>query len=602
MNSTLLKKIAIACTVAAPGLLSAQIPFVDATSLIQSPNFFSGNSIGVCDMNGDKKDDIVRTDNDDMTICYWQSGGNFIDSTYTYALSDPWGMCVGDVNNDGFNDVQWGEGASSRLMVYNGSGGYTGSNVSTLTGAGSIFVQGCNFQDINNDGNLDMFICNDVAMSHIYIGDGNNGWTYNNSVEMPLATVPASDNSGNYASIWSDINNDGYMDLMITHCRQGVTSPFNDPRRVDQVFINNGDYTYTQDVTNWTNLLDGAQGWSTSFGDIDNDGDMDAFILNYDVNSRMYLNDGTGQFTTDIMSTCGIANTTTYFLENCTWHDFDNDCFVDLMITGDRHYIYRNNGDSTFTAVSPQPFPFQTSSTQRYMRAHAVGDLNGDGFLDVYGSYCAQYNSPSSSRFDHLWMNDSPNQGNTNHYIIFDLVGGGTSGYSNRNGIGAVVKIYGPWGVQVREVHGGEAYGIQNSFAVHFGLGQNTEIDSVIVEWPSGIVDQMMTLPADAHYTINEGGFPTSTGNINNHPFHMTMGPNPMSEQVTINLFNAEQEGGLDNLTLQIIDLNGKVVYSNASLNSNTVMISKASLAAGMYMVQVRNAEKVIDSQKLIVQ
>ncbi len=584
----------IGCTILAPGVVSSQIAFVDQTAaLLPNATFSSGNSIAVCDMNGDKKDDIVRTDNADMSILTWQAAGNFISNTYTYALSSPWGMCVGDINNDGMNDVHWGEGASARLMVWNGSG-YTGSNVTTLTGAGSIFVQGCNFHDVNNDANLDMFICNDVDMSHIYMGDGNNGWTFNNSVEMPLATSPASDNSGNYASVWSDVNNDGFMDLFITHCRQGVSNPL-DARRIDQVFINNGDYTFTQDVTNWTGLRDGAQGWSTSFGDIDNDGDMDAFVLNYDVNSKMLINDGTGVFT-DIMSTSGIANTTTTFGENVTFHDFDNDGFVDIIISGDDQYLYKNNGNYTFSIVSPNPWVYGTND----MRAHAVGDLNGDGFLDVYGSYCATYNSPSTTRRDKLWMNDCPNLGNTNNYIFFDLEGGGIPGYSNKNGIGAIVKIYGCWGVQVREVHSGEGYGIQNSFAVHFGLGACTSIDSVIVQWPSGIVDEMLTLPGDAHYTIVEGAFPTATGNINNHPFHMAMGPNPMSEQVTIQMFNAEQYG-LDNLSLEIVDVTGKVVYTEAKLNSNVVTINKSKLASGMYFVQVTNGDVLLDSQKLMV-
>lgn len=550
-------------------------------------------------MNNDKKDDIVRSfkpvsnqSTTYMNICTWQSSGSFDTASYTsISLSEPWGMCVGDVNNDGFNDVQWGEGASMRLMFWNGSG-YTGSNVTTAVGAGSIFVQGCNFFDINNDANLDMFICNDVGMSHIYMGNGANGWVYNNSVEMPLATAPvASDNSGNYASVWSDINNDGYVDLFITHCRQGVTNA-NDPRRIDQVFINNGNGTYTQDTTNWTGLLDGAQGWSTAFGDIDNDGDMDAMVLNYGVNSTLMMNDGSGVFTNQIASS-GIPNTTNYFGENVTFHDFDNDGFLDMLVSGDEHYIMQGNGNGTFNSVA-NPFVYGTND----IRAHAVGDLNGDGLLDVYASYCGLYNSPSSTRRDRLWMNTTPDSGN--HYIFFDLEGGGIAGYSNKNGVGAIVKIYGAWGVQVRVVHSGEGYGIQNSFAVHFGLGQNTSIDSVIVEWPSGIVDQMMVLPGDAHYTIVEGAFPTSTGNINNHAFHMAMGPNPMSEEATIQLFNVEQYG-LSNLSMEIVDITGKVVYANANLTSNIVVVNKAMLASGMYMVQVSNGDQRLDSQKLMV-
>lgn len=597
MNKTLLKKIAVASSIVMPGLMIAQsIPFTNQTNLLPSTTYSSGNAIGVCDMDGDHHDDIVRSDNTTMSICTWQGSGNFVENTYTYNLSSPWGMCVGDINNDGRNDVHWGDNGNSRLMVWNGTT-FVGSDVTTATSAGYIFVQGCNFHDINNDGNLDLFVCADTDMPHIYVGDGSNGWNFNQGL-MPLAAAPvASDNSGNYASVWSDLNNDGYMDLMITHCRQSVTT-FSDPRRRDQVFINNGDYTYSQDTTNWTNLCDGAQGWSSTFGDIDNDGDMDAFILNYDVNSHLWLNDGTGNFSTDIMSTSGIANTTSTFGENCTWHDFNNDCFIDLLITGDDHYLYVNNGDNTFTLDAPEPFVYTTSSTQRYMRAHAVGDLNYDGFLDIYGSYCGLYNSPSGSRRDKIWMNASIGAGNTNHYIVFDLVGGGIPGYSNKNGIGAIVKIYGPWGVQTREVHSGEAYGIQNTFAVHFGLGSATEIDSVLIEWPSGIVDQMLTLPGDQHYTVNEGGFPTSTGNINHHPFHMTMGPNPMNEQVTINLFNTESH---QNLNLQIVDVNGKVVYSNASITSNRVIVDGSALASGMYIVQVRDGEKMLDTQKLMV-
>jgi len=589
MNTIFRTTLAVSLVLSSGAAFAQSIPFLDQTSLLPTTTYHSGNAIGVCDMNGDKKDDIVRSDNTTMSVCTWQASGNFLENTYAYNLNGPWGMCVGDVNNDGFNDVHWGNYGSALLMTWNGSG-YTGSNVTALTSAGFIFVQGCNFQDIDNDGNLDMLICADTDMPHIYVGDGANNWTFNQSL-IPMATVPASDNSGNYASIWSDVNNDGYMDMMITHCRQGVTNS-SDPRRIDQVFINNGDYTYTQDVTNWTGLRDGAQGWSTTFGDIDNDGDMDAFVLNYDVNSKLLINNGSGVFTNAI-SGSGISNTTSFFGMNATFQDFDNDTYLDLLLTGDNHYLYKGNGNGTFSLVSPNPFPYSANT----VTSHATGDLNGDGFLDVYGSYCDVYNSPSA-RNDHLWMNACPQNGNTNHYIFFDLVGGATPGYSNRNGIGAIVKIYGPWGVQVREVRSGEAYGIQNSFAVHFGLGANTAIDSVIVQWPSGIVDEMTTIPGDAHYVIPEGGHPTATGNINKHPFHMTMGPNPMSEQVTINLFNTELYADLN---MQIIDVTGKVVYSQAKLSSNVVTVDKSVLAAGVYVVQVNNGRQLLDSQKLMV-
>jgi hypothetical protein len=573
--------------------LNAQaISFINQTSLLPSPTMSSGNAIGVCDMDGDRKDDIVRGVGNVTQYIEYQAAPNaaFTESSYANGIGDPWGMCVGDVNNDGFNDVLWGDYGNTIVLKRNGSN-YTDENITNTTAASFIFVQGCNFSDINNDGFIDAFVCNDVAMSHIYMNNAGSSWSFNNSNEMPLATTPASDNSGNYASIWTDVNNDGWMDLMITHCRQGVNNP-SDARRIDQVFINNGNGTYTQDVTNWTNLRDGAQGWSTAWGDVDNDGDQDAFVLNYDVNSKFMYNDGSGVFY-DHMNISGIPSTTSFFGENATFHDFDNDGYLDLLISGGNHFLYHNNGDSTFTAIS-NPFPFSGHS----ITAHAVGDLNGDGFLDVFASYCDIYNTPSSYS-DKLWMN---NTNNNNHYVFFDLVGGASNGMSNINGIGAIVKIYGPWGVQVREVRSGEAYGIQNSFAVHFGLGSANAIDSAVVIWPSGIVDVIASPSIDAHNVVNEGAFPTNINAANQyHPLQMFVGPNPMTEQSAITILNCSNYG-LEKLSLNIYDINGKVVYTELSLNNNVIYINRNTLSNGMYFVELSNGETRLATEKLFVQ
>lgn len=576
------------------GSASAQITFSDQSALLPTTAFHSGNSIGVCDMNNDRKDDIVRAQNNTMQYVEFQGLPNALFtelSSPSVPLGDPWGMACGDINNDGYTDISWGDGwGYTRISHWNGSN-YTGTNVTTLTSAIPDFPQGCNLHDINNDGFLDAFTCNDNRMPDIFQGDGTpNGWTWNQPM-MPLATVPASDNSGNYASIWTDINADGYIDLLITHCRQGVTVP-TDVRRIDQIFINNGNGTYTQDVTNWTNLRDGAQGWSTASGDIDNDGDMDLFVMNYDVNSHLWVNNGAGVFT-DIMSTSGIAATTTFFGTNATFHDFDNDGFTDLLITGDNHFIYHNNGNSTFTLVSPNPFPYSNHK----VTALAVGDLNGDGRLDGYASYCDLFTSPSSSRDDKLWMNTTSN---SNHWVMFDLIGGGIPGYSNKSAIGTIVKIYGPWGVQVREVRGGEAYGVQNTFAAHFGLGAETSIDSVVIVWPSGIVDRPVNNPVDGHIVVNEGSFPTSASAAYIHPFRLNFGPNPMQEQLTVNLYNTDAYG-LQNMTVEIFDLSGKIVYAKEGLESNSFVINREGMTAGVYLFNVRVGKNTIATEKLVV-
>jgi hypothetical protein len=577
------------------GISAQTVPFTDQSSLFVTPVFHSGNAVGVVDMNNDGKDDVVRASGNSTMYIEYQgvANGAFTEASFPSAsIGDPWGMCVGDYDNNGFNDVLWGDYGATRILTANATGtNYTSDDISTMSGGGFIFVQGCNFIDLNNDGKLDAFVCHDSGMPHIYVGNGTEtGWTFNQSL-MPLATVPASDNSGNYASIWTDVNADGLIDLMITHCRQGVSSG-TDPRRIDQIFINNGNGTYTQDVTNWTGLRDGQQGWSTGWGDIDNDGDMDAFVLNQTQNAKMQVNNGAGVFT-NIMATTGIANPTSFFGENATFQDFNNDGFVDLFLSGGDHKMYINNGNGTFT-LDANAFVYAGNT----ITAHAIGDLNNDGFLDLYASYCDIYNSANSSRSDKLWMNNSIAAGNTNHYIKFHLNGI----QSNKNGIGAIVKIYGPWGVQVREVRSGEAYGLQNSFTVHFGLGSATSVDSVIVHWPSGTMDETYSLSGDQTVTINEGGFPLSTNNIAQQSLLLNVYPNPMTDQSYIRLDHFASLG-LNNLSVNIYDLNGKVVYTENALQQSILVIDRSKFANGIYMVEVSDGKgQLVASQKLLVQ
>ncbi|MBI3510903.1 MAG: VCBS repeat-containing protein [Bacteroidetes bacterium] len=580
-----------------PVALSAQTitAFSDQTStLLTYTTCHSGNAVGVCDMNNDFKDDIIRDSANKKMFLEFQNAPNamFTNMRYVGSFGSPWGLCVGDYNNDGYNDVFQGSSTNAYLLTSNASTNFTYENVTLTYGGSSVFTQGCNFADINNDGSLDMFICHDTGMPKLYKGNGAfGGWIFDQTI-MPLATSPASDNSGNYASIWTDVNNDGYIDCMITHCRQSVTNPL-DARRIDQIFINNGNGTYTQDVTNWTNLRDGAQGWSTAWGDIDNDGDMDAFVLNYDVNSKLMINNGNGVFT-DVMAASGIPTTTTYFGENATWSDFDNDGYLDLLITGDNHYLYRNNHNNTFTNIST-PFPYSNNQ----IRGQGIGDLNGDGFLDVYATYANLYNSPSA-RNDKVWINT--NSTNGNHWVKYNLIGGATPGMSNKNGIGAIVKIYGSWGEQVREVRSGEGYGLENSLSVYFGLGSATNIDSTTIIWPSGIVDHMLGLGADAGYTVNEGQSPLSTHSIAQNPLNIGVYPNPSADgNVSIHLNNFAQYG-LNNLSLNVYDVNGKVVYSEAELKNSIINVNTSEFKTGMYFVQISKGDKRIAEEKMIVQ
>ena len=469
-------------------VLSAQTFFVDQTRLLTPAKHYSGVAIAILDMDGDGRDDIARMDEGNIVNIAHQNVPN---QPFGHLVVGPvaddsqWGICAADVDNNGMGDLMTG-GSYDGVKILRANADGTAFNT-TLYNSPSTFVQGVNFADINNDGWLDAFVCHDDAESRIYGNNGDGTFTYQ-PTWMDLTTVPVSDNSGNYGSVWSDVDNDGDLDLYIAKCRQGVNDP-TDPRRINQLFWNNGNGTYTQDTSNLSGLRIGAQSWTADFGDIDNDGDFDCFITNHDVPSQLLENDGAGHFT-DISATANLLDSITGLPIQGVFRDFDNDGFVDILIAGSEHHIFHNNGNRTFTQVVGLFDDHQIES-------FAVGDLNHDGFQDIYAGYAGIYTNPSNIP-DALWMN----RRNNNHFFGLTLQGV----QSNRSAVGAKVTLYSALGIQVREVRSGESYGISNSLQIHFGMGHLTQIDSVVVRWPSGQVDKLYQPIVDQYFIFKETG------------------------------------------------------------------------------------------------
>jgi hypothetical protein len=520
------------------GLVAQTVTFVNDDHLIGS---YALNSEVAVDMNGDHLDDYVRIASGGVGIDYQNGDGTFTSQFYSMGISNPpsWSVAAGDMDGDGFTDLVLGNGNRVSFLWANSSDGI---NITSFTEDNSdstyIFSQRSNVVDIDNDGDLDAFVCHDVDESHPYRNDGGRIMTLDQNFIVTL------DRPGNYASVWVDYDNDGDTDMFLTKCRGGASA--GDPNRDNAMYTNNGDGTFTENALD-IGMRDNAQSWSTVFEDFDNDGDFDAFIVNHTDQNRFMVNDGNGNFT-DMIATTGINAGDLGAWENQTG-DFNNDGFVDIFSELSKE-LYLNQGDGTFIGYD---LPFDEGG---------IADMNNDGFLDVV-------------RNNDLWIN----QGNSNNYVMAKLIGV----ESNIQGIGARVKIYGDWGVQMREVRSGQGFSHMSSLNAHFGLGSASSIDKIVVQWPSGNVDEIINPDINMLHVITEGDFPLNVTDFEINGLQAY--PNPTVDRLNFSV------AGLDQTAVQIFDINGRLALTTKIDNANGINV--AGLTSGVYFanLQVENKD-----------
>ncbi len=483
-NKNMVKQYALgaALLLCIPSALNAQFSFSNSTNL-KSSTTNSGGCMGVADMNGDGLDDMCILDKARFfKIDYQNPDGSFTLVDYgAVSTAGQWGWSLADTDGDGHRDMVSG---GSYDGVHYMRISEPGVGVLSSLNNGSIFMQCNNIVDINNDGHNDFFACGDDGPPKQWLNDGTGNLLYADIIDY--TSNPVSDMSGNYGSVWTDFDNDGDIDLYIAKCRQGVNNP-NDPRRWNRLFVNDGNGNFTERAEEF-GAQSRFQSWTVDFGDIDNDGDMDFMLTNHDGPIQLFENDGTGHFT-DISVGSGLQ-ISGFFLQS-KFVDFDNDGYLDLIVAGGLERIWRNNGDKTFTLVS-NVFP-----SNKAMHSFATGDLNNDGFIDVFANYGSSYINADMNNPDRLWMNNP----NGNNWFGVRLQGT----VSNRDAIGARVSIIGPWGTQMREVRSGESYGIVTTFMCHFGLGAETVIPTMIINWPSGLVETFTDIDANEVINVIEG-------------------------------------------------------------------------------------------------
>jgi hypothetical protein len=483
----------------------------------------SGSSECIVDMNNDQLDDVVFVNGNSITIRYQQADGSFTSQSYNVgnvSNAPSWSIAAGDLDNNGYNDLLYGGGGGASIIMANDNGtGYTHYSDNEY-----IFSQRTNMVDINNDGILDAFVCHDVDANVFYISDGNGGFTYNQG--------GLGENGGNYGSVWIDYDNDCDMDLFIAKCGSD---------NIDQLHRNDGNGNFTS-VAPAAGINDGSETWSSAWADYDNDGDMDVVIgasSTWNGSHKFYINNGDGTFT-NITEGSGIEDITTTGIENFPC-DFNNDGFVDMVGLGS--VIMINDGDMTFT---PADCPFYSGP---------AGDLNHDGYMDFFEGGTIYYNTMEG-----------------NNWLIVSTVGT----ESNKNGIGARITVNSALGTQIRDVRSAQAFSPMQTLNAHFGLAQDTEIESIHVCWPSGIEDVIYNPSINTHLTIVEG----STVNVEENDMNeLIVYPNPATDRIQF-----KGDRNVAGMNYRVIDSTGRLITQGrlAALELNI-----AELPAGLYTISI---------------
>src|SRR5262245_20835800 len=386
--------------------------------------------------------------------------------------------CVwADFDNDGDLDlfVSVGLGANDVLYRNDGGGVFTRLTNSPPVQSGGN-SRGCAWADFDNDGWVDLFVANEQSQNNfLFRNNGGNGFT------RILTGAIATDRGNSYGCSWADYDNDGYQDLFVAN--NGVRS---------FLYHNEGNGTFLK-ITNGATFTNIASSAGCAWGDYDNDGYLDLFVANLGQRNFLYHNNRDGTFS--LIRDAGHGQETSYSWGGA-WADFDNDGHLDLFVvngqpngTGVKDFLYRNRGDGTFEKMTLGSLVNDTSAGD----GCAWGDFDNDGFLDLFVT-----NINGQNNF--LYCNN----GNSNHWLVIQCEGR----ISNRSAIGTrldlTAEIAGVPVRQIREISAGSGYGSQNSLLVHFGVGQTTNILSLRIRWPSGIVQDLANLPVDQRLVVRE--------------------------------------------------------------------------------------------------
>jgi hypothetical protein len=465
--------------------------------------------------------------------------GTFSDVTAHAGLLDTgWaqGVCVGDYNNDGFEDLFLTYYGQNRLYRNNGDGTFTDVTAKAgLLYPTTRYSTGCTFFDYNRDGLLDLFVSNYLEMDQatapkpsLSVPNCNfqgvptlcgplglpkaQNYLYRNNGDGTFTDVSRESGVSGFRGSYGltvvsiDADEDGWPDIFVV-CDSTPSL----------LLMNNHDGTFREEALFRGVALsgDGRQmgGMGAAAGDYNLDGHTDLLKTHYyNQATGLYRNDGKGNFD-DVTIKAGLNGETRFVCFGAGLADFDNDGYPDILLSTGTVYpevdrilpafpartpriLFRNQGDGTFVEMGAEAGA--GISARHCGRGAAFGDFDNDGDIDVL---IMNVNEPPT-----LLRNDAPPG---NHWIKIRLEGT----KSNRSAIGARVLVRYGGKVQVQELLSQSSFLSSNDPRLHFGLGAATTAD-IEVHWPSGLVETMKSVAANQLVTWKEG-----SGQVKGRPF-----------------------------------------------------------------------------------
>ncbi len=461
--------------------------------------------------------------------------GTFTDVTrHAGVARSGWGqgVCIGDYDNDGFDDLFLTYYGQNVLYHNNGDGTFTDVTAkSGVGGTGTRWGTGCAFVDYDRDGHLDLFVANYIDLDLktapvpesgpcLYKGvmvacgppglPGGRNLLYHNNGDGTFTDVSEragiTEAFGTYGLgvLTGDFDNDGWPDIYVAN--DSTASILYQNQK-------NGKFADIGIAAGCAYSVDGKPqaGMGVSAADYDLDGSLDIVKTNFAGDTpSLYRNRGNGSFE-DTTFTSGLGVNTRFLGWGGGFFDFDNDGWPDILLANGHVYpevnqlktelgyaqrkiLYRNLRNGRFEDVSLQAGPAITTNVAA--RGCAFGDFDNDGDLDIVVNNVNDVPQliRCDSRLNHNWIK------------VRTI---GTK--SNRSGIGARIRCVTRTAdgskehVQTDEVRSGSSYISQNDLRVHFGLGQATKVERLEIRWPSGHIDTLKNVAANRLIYVREG-------------------------------------------------------------------------------------------------